>query len=305
MKEIVLTGATGNIGKALIALLRVRFPNALLTILTRSSKVSTDPFINYSVWDISQKQIDKNVLIDADAVIHLAGAGIADKRWTEKRKTIIYNSRIESTDFLVDAINKYATKLSVFVGASAIGYYGEDSLALNRSFQETDKPGTDFLAKVCKDWEAGYDKLNNPSIRVVKIRTGIVLDPNSGMLKKMRPLTNLKIAPIFGSGNQVYSWIAIEDLCALYCSAIENENFTGPYNAVSSDPKRFKNLSKAFASKGNSFYIPLYIPKWLLKLIIGQLSNELCKSQTISANKLINMNFDYQFPTLESYILKH
>ena len=284
MSKILITGGTGLVGKRLTKMLIER--NHEVVILSRNPKKT-----NEYKWDISNNYIDENALINIEYIIHLAGAGIADKRWTDKRKKIIIDSRVNSANLLFEKINELKINLKGFISASGIGYYG-----INKSeniFAETDKAGTDFLAEVCNKWEQAALKFSKKNIPVTILRTGIVLTKKGGALEKMKtPI----ITPL-GSGKQYISWIHIEDLCNLYIKAIE-DNLIGIYNAVAPELITNKNFSKTLAKNINRPFINIGLPSILLKLVLGELSSILLSGNKISTKKIGKNNYSFRFSKL-------
>ena len=227
----MITGGSGLIGRRLSFLLKSR--GYEVRILSRSN----NPKNNYKtfVWNVSEQYINDSAFEGLNHIIHLAGAGIADKRWSEKRKKEIIASRVASTNLLYNTVKRLKTPLNSFISASATGYYG--AVTSETIFEEKDKPAKDFLGKVCSLWEDSIFQFNEIKIRTVALRTGIVLSKDGGALKKMKT----PIITSLGNGKQYMPWIHIDDLCELYIKAIEDQEFKGAFNAVS--PEHISNLS--------------------------------------------------------------
>ena len=289
MKKVLITGGTGLIGKRLSFLLASR--GYEVRILSRND--SSNSVYKTFVWNVKSQYINDNAFKDLNHVIHLAGTGIADKRWSEKRKKEIINSRVDSTNLLYATVKRLQIPLQSFISASATGFYG--SFTTQTTFKETDKAATDFLGKVCRLWEKSIFLFNKENIRTVAFRTGIVLSKNGGALKKMKtPI----ITPL-GDGKQYMPWIHIDDLCELYIKAIEDTNFEGAYNAVSTEYQSNISFSKALAKIHKRLFIPIGAPKFILKLIFGEMSTIILNGSKVSASKIKQTGFKFKFETLE------
>ena len=285
MARILITGGTGLVGKRLRQMLIDK--NHDVIILSRSPKKKHE-----FKWDISSNYIDEQALKNTDYIIHLAGAGIAEKRWTTKRKHEIIDSRVESTNLLFEKINTLRIHLKGFISASGIGYYGTTTSHL--VFKETDKVGVDFLAYVCQKWEQAANQFLKKNIPVTILRTGLVLSAKGGALAKMKtPI----ISPL-GSGKQYMPWIHIDDLCNLYITSIE-EGLTGVFNAVAPEHHTSKSFSKALAKSLKRPYLGIGIPGFLLRFLFGKMAVILLEGSRISVKKIENKtNFTFEFSTL-------
>lgn len=284
MSKILITGGTGLIGKRLTEMLVERDHDVV--ILSRSPKKP-----NEYKWNISKNYIDVKAIENIDYIVHLAGAGIAEKRWTKKRKQLIIDSRVKSANLLFEKISEQNINLKGFISASGIGYYGNKNS--DKELIETDIVGTDFLAIVCKKWEQAALQFLKIKTSVTIFRTGIVLTKKGGALEKMKtPI----ISPL-GSGNQYISWIHIDDLCNLYIEAIEN-NLKGIYNAVSPEIITNKEFSETLAKNINRPFINIGIPSIILKLVFGKMSSLLLNGNKISAKKIEKNNYSFRFSKL-------
>ena len=228
MAKIVITGGTGLVGSYLSKMLSKNNHEVVHLSRTPDSSAHYPTF----EWNIGKKYIDPNALDGADFVIHLAGAGVADKRWTKQRKKVIIDSRVESIKLLKSQIEKQQVKLKSFISASAIGYYGMDTGAAELT--EESKPGNDYLAHVVKLWEAEADTLAEFT-SVAKVRVGVVLAKEGGALKEIAKPVKLFVGAPLGSGDQYMSWIHIYDLCAIFRHVLENK-LEGTYNATAPNP---------------------------------------------------------------------
>jgi uncharacterized protein (TIGR01777 family) len=300
---ILITGGTGMIGEAISqSLIEKGHEVIILTRDPSTNKNPVEPGVSYAGWDIKEQKIDLDAVAKADYIIHLAGAGIADKRWTAERKKEIEESRVKSGEFLVHTLLNNPHKVKALVSASGIGWYGPDPEIPNpQPFIETDPPGEDFLGQTCKKWEDSVEGLEPVNVRVVKFRTGPVLSLASGMLPEfLRPI-KFGIASILGNGKQVISWIHIEDLVRMYIYALENEKLHSVYNAVAPQTATNKTVVLQLAKTlKNTFFVPVYVPSFVLKAMLGELSIEVLKSTTVSPSRIKNAGFVFQFPTLEA-----
>ena len=302
MSLIIISGGSGLIGSNLTRHLLDR--NHDVVILTREkNKTSEDKRIQYSFWDVTKQVVDVELINKADHIIHLAGAGVMDKKWTAEYKKEIVNSRTKSAELLINSIDKNNPRIRSFISASAIGYYGPDQNPLPHKdgFIETDLPAPGFLGETCVLWEASSEPVKQSGIRLVKFRTGIVLANGGGALQEFKTPLKFGVAPIFGNGKQIISWIHIDDLCRMYCDAIENDFMQGVYNAVAPEPVSQKKFMIKLGQKvKNRFLTPMHIPHFMLKLILGKRSIEILKSATVSNKKIKASGFTFLYPSLDA-----
>lgn len=298
MPTILITGGTGLVGTRLTELLSAK--GHQIIILSREKKTSPSPNVSYAVWHVDKQTIDQDAISRADHIIHLAGAGVAEKRWTEKRKEEIVNSRTQSSALLVKALKENANQVKTVVSASAIGWYGPDPSAHADGFHEEDKPSHDFLGGTCKLWEESIAPVEQLGKRLVKLRTGIVLAKQGGALKEFMNPIRFGVAAILGSGKQVISWIHIDDLCNLYIKAMEDNSMQGSYNAVAPSPVTNKQLTLLLAGKmRGKFFIPVHAPTFALKIALGEMSIEVLKSTTVSCEKIKKAGYRFMYPALD------
>lgn len=294
---ILITGGTGLVGKTL--------SNALLAkgykviVLSRNLKPASEN-LGYALWDIKKQEIDIAAVQKADHIIHLAGAGVVEKKWTGAYKKEIVESRTESSRLIVEALTNNENKVKTIISASAIGWYGADSVPV-KPFTETDPADDSFLGQTCKAWEESIEPVTSLGKRLVKIRTGIVLSKEGGALAEFKKPIHLGVAAILGNGKQVVSWIHIDDLCRMLIAAIENEMMQGSYNAVAPLPVTNKTLTLVLANKMNGkFYIPIHVPAFVLKIMMGQRSVEVLKSATVSCKKIMDTGFKFNYTNIET-----
>ena len=309
-RTVLISGGTGMIGKRLIKLLLDK--DYKVIILTRNPPYlpndSSAPISNlrtdkiYVRWDIEKGIIDKNAVSKADYIIHLAGAGVADKRWSSKRKKEIIQSRTKSSALIVSALKDYENKVKAVISASAIGWYGADNdRSLKNGFIESDPPSNSFLGETCRLWEESIAPVEGLGKRLVKLRTGIVLSNDGGALNEFKKPLKVSVAAILGNGRQIISWIHIDDICRMYIAAMENENLSGAYNAVAPTPVTNKTFTLKLAEQmRGSFFISMHVPSFALKIGLGEMSTEVLKSATVSCSKIKETGFTFLYPSIEA-----
>ena len=302
MSTIIITGGTGLIGRALsTSLLQKGHQVIVLTRSANAKKVNNGA--EYSNWDPENEKIDPGVVSRADVIVHLAGAGVAEKRWSRKRKQEIINSRVKSSRFLVKSLETIPNNVHTVISSSAIGWYGPDLVTKDTKmgqygFQETDPPSDDFLGQTCVQWEKSIQPVEKPGKRLVILRTGIVLSKEGGPLKELIKPIMWGIAAIPGSGRQVVSWVHIEDMVGIINSAIERESMNGVYNAVAPEPVSMKEMILGFAKALRKIYIPIRVPSFILKALLGEMSIEVLKSTTVSCKKLMESGYSFRYPVI-------
>jgi len=294
METVIVTGGTGLIGRYLCEKLKEKGYNVAL--LSRNSNPDSD--IPVYSWDPDKKMIDPEAISTADYIIHLAGAGIGDKRWTKKRKELISDSRIKTCELLFNKVEESGTKLKAFISASGIGYYG--AVTSDKIFSETDHSSGDFIGEICRQWENAADRFEESGIRTVKIRTGIVLTEKGGALARMTPTVKMGIGSALGNGRQYLPWIHVEDLCNIYIKAIEDISLKGAYNAVAPEHVTNREFMRTLAKVlEQPFFFPA-VPSFALKILFGKMSGILLNGSRVSADKIISAGYNFKFPDLEN-----
>jgi uncharacterized protein (TIGR01777 family) len=299
MQTVLITGGTGMVGTSLTELLLSKGYQVI--ILTRKPQASNVPNLTYAVWDIAKGYIDPLAIGKADTIVHLAGAGVADKRWSKKRKQEIVDSRVMSGALMVKYLTEIPHQVKTVVAASAIGWYGPDTAkSLQHGFVETDPVDGAFLGDTCKRWEESVKPLETLGIKLVSLRIGIVLNKQRGALAEFIKPAQFGLATIFGTGSQMVSWIHYKDLCKMILFGIESASLKGIYNAVSPDPISNKDLIIAITKKLRGFYLPIPVPAFVLKIMLGEMSIEILKSAKVSSNKIQEADFKFDYSTLDS-----
>jgi uncharacterized protein (TIGR01777 family) len=298
MDTVLITGGTGMIGSALTSLLTSRGYKVI--VLSRTKRDSHNN-ISYALWDVRKSFIDPAAIAEADHIVHLGGAGIADKRWTRKRKAEILSSRVNGSRLIVKALRENDNHVKTVVSASAIGWYGPDRNH-GKGFVETDRNHSDFLGETSRQWEESISGVRSLGKRLVIIRTGIVLANDGGAFPEFVKPMKAGIAPILGSGQQIISWIHIDDLCRLYLWAIEMTDLEGVYNGTAPGPVSNRELMLKIARARKRPFIAIHVPSLVLKLMLGEMSIEVLKSANVDSSKIRNSGFTFTFPTIDSAV---
>jgi uncharacterized protein (TIGR01777 family) len=287
--KVLISGGTGLVGKALQKHLQAEGYEVALLSRQRGLGAATKHY----VWDIQQQYIEPAALADTDYIIHLAGAGIADQRWTEARKKEILESRTLSSRLLFQTLQKTGHSLKAFVSASAIGFYGADTG--EQKLSEESPRGQDFLADVTAAWEQEVQPIANLGIRTAMLRIGVVLAKDGGALPKLVQPIRLGAGAALGSGQQWMSWIHIQDLCRMFSFALENTQIQGPYNAVAPTPLRNEALTKLAAKVlKKPLFLPA-VPAFALKLAFGEMATVVLGGNHVSAAKMAQAGFTWRY----------
>lgn len=289
---ILISGGTGLVGSQLTQLLLSQ--GYAVRHLSRKKRPSSQ--IQTFVWNIEEGYIEEGAFDGVSTIIHLAGAGVADGRWTKKRKQLILESRTLSTRLLFEK-SREAKGLTSFISASAIGYYGMDKS--DRVIDEDSTIGDGFLADVVRDWEKEIDQFSSADIRTVKIRIGVVLSKDGGALEKMITPIKYFVGSPLGTGKQYMSWIHIDDLCRLFLNAVEDQNFEGIYNGVAPSSVTNKVFTEKLAAALNrSLFLP-NVPEIILRLVFGEMSSILLLGSNVVSKRLNHQNFSFTYGSLE------
>jgi len=292
MQRVLIGGGTGLIGKRLSELLQEN-GYEVRHLSRRANPSAKFPAFK---WDLDAGTIDKSALEGVDYVINLAGAGIADKAWTKKRKQLIIDSRVKSNELLFKTIKESGEKVKTFLAASAIGFYGNRG---NTELTETSTAGTaGFLAESCIAWENTFTALPDVSERHVIVRIGIVLSTKGGALEKMLIPFNFGMGNYFGDGQMYTSWIHIDDVCRIFIAGIQNEKMSGVYNGTAPEPVTGKALIHAIkAAKGSNALI-MPAPVFALKLGLGERVEMLTGSARVIPQRTLESGFEFKYGEL-------
>lgn len=286
-KSVLITGGTGLVGSALIPKLKAK--GYKVSILSRSESMKETT----RIWDYKKEYLDPRAFDGVDTIVHLAGAGVADKKWTSERKDEIYNSRTKTSLLLYNELEKREHQVKTFIAASAIGLYGSDTG--NRIVKEDAPVGNDFLAHVTDAWDTATNKVKSLGIRLAQIRIGVVLSEKGGALKE---LLKPPVAAPLGKGDQYMSWIHIDDLCDMIIYAIDNTEIEGAYNGVGPKPQTNKDYTKVAAKAFKKPYLPIAVPSKVLKVMLGEMSTIVLGGSRVSSEKIQKTGFQFKFPKL-------
>jgi len=292
MKTILIAGGTGLVGQLLARTLKEEGYN--IRLISRSKP--TNPVFPTFLWNDEKGVADGNAFKEVDIVINLAGSGVADKLWTERRKKEITESRVKSNQLLASCFNNYH-RPALYLSAGAIGFYGHRD---NEILTEEHAAGDGFLSKSCIAWENAVFETTDQDIRLVLFRIGIVLSPRGGALQKMLLPWKMGISTSFNPGNQWYSWIHEKDLVRLFLFAIQNEQIKGIYNAVAPNPEKMYDFANAMNAQSKlPWRMVLSIPRMLLTTAMGEMSTVLTHSTRVSAEKIMSAGFQFTFKKMD------
>ncbi len=298
--KIIVTGASGLIGSALVSALLAQ-AHQVTTLVRRESKRHTQTDVDAVPWHPATGEVDAARLVGHDAAVHLAGESIAEGRWTDEKKERIRASRIKSTRLLAETLAQLPTRPATFVCASAIGYYGDRGAEV---LTETSAPGADFLAHVCREWEAATEPARAAGIRTVNLRFGVVLSGAGGALAKMLTPFKLGVGGRVGSGQQYMSWIALDDAVGAIEHALTHERVAGPVNVVAPLPVTNAEFTKALGhALGRPTLFP--VPAFGLRLALGEMADALLlASARVEPAQLTATGYQFKYPQLDN-ALRH
>jgi uncharacterized protein (TIGR01777 family) len=292
-KNILITGGSGLLGRQLTKELLSK--GYFVSHLSRSR--GKDPKVKTFLWDVAKNQIDEHCIDGIDAIIHLAGAGIADKRWSDERKREIVQSRTRSISIIYELLRKKAHKVHSVISASGIGYYSDRGDEL---LTEESPAAHDFIGACCIEWEDAVDRGLELGLRTVKFRTGVVLDKTGGALPQLALPVKLGIGSPLGSGKQWVPWIHPADVVGMYMMAIESEELTGAYNMAAPEPVTNKELTKAVAKQLHRPLWALRVPAGIIKLLFGEMATLVLGSTKASVQKIIQAGYQFKYPNVQS-----
>lgn len=292
-KNILITGGSGLLGRALTKALLSRG----YTVNHLSRSPGKDPHVKTFLWDVDNGLLDEHCIDGVDTIIHLAGAGIADKRWTENRKREIVESRTKSIRLIYQLMENKAHRVHTVISASGIGYYSDRGEEL---LTENSPPAHDFIGNCCIEWEKAVDEGKKFDLRIVKFRTGVVLTTEGGALPQLALPVKIGIGSALGNGRQWIPWIHHQDTIAMYLFALEEETLNGVFNMAAPSPVTNKQLTQALAMQ---LHRPLWaprVPEFLIKVLFGQLATLVLGSTKTSADKILAAGFNFKYPDVAS-----
>ncbi|MFN7825695.1 MAG: TIGR01777 family oxidoreductase [Pseudobdellovibrionaceae bacterium] len=295
--KVLITGATGLVGKELGKKLTDDGPEVVVVSRQKEKAQLECPFpCEVIEADLQKEEIPAESLRGIDAVIHLMGENVGDGRWSDEKKKRIYDSRVKSSENLIESFRRAPPK--VMISASAVGFYGDRS---DEALSEESSVGEDFLAQVCQDWERGFAVASTKpafsQVRFLNFRIGVVLSEKGGALPKMIPPFRVGLGGALGKGQQWMSWIHLTDLVELFCWALKNETMVGPVNAVAPESVTNRTFSEELAKQFGKKLGPS-VPALGLKLVLGEMSWILLASQNVQPRKITKAGFKFQFATL-------
>lgn len=290
-KHILITGGTGLVGRLITDELLKRG----CSVSHLSRRPGSNPNVKTWLWDVYKGQIDENCLDGVSNILHLAGENIAARRWTDKRKKEIIDSRTRSIELIYQLIRNKPNGVNTIISASATGYYSDRGDEL---LTEESPPNNDFMAECCIKWENAVDEGKKLGLRIVKFRTGVVLNKNEGALREMSKPIKLGFGAPLGSGKQWIPWIHWKDAVDMYLYAIEKINLSGVYNMVAPNPVTNKQFTRALAKQLHRPMWPVRVPSFVLKLLMGEMSTIVLGSTRASAKKIENDGFVFKYPEL-------
>lgn len=293
--RVLVTGATGLVGTALIRALVHRGYH--VHALSRNKRESGQPEVRFFQWDVPEGRLEEDCLEGVRAIIHLAGENIAALPWSNRRKKQLRDSRIQSILILYDALKRRGRQdVESVISASASGYYGDKG----EEWLTEDKPAAnDFLGQTCRDWEAAVQRGAGLGLRTVSLRSGVVLSPQGGIFPKVAGFVKKRLAMVPGTGRQWMPWIHLDDVVSMYLFALEHNGIHGVYNMTAPQPVRFASFVRTVADTvKHAVWLP-HAPRFVLKAVMGEMSELLLSSTRMSAEKIQNAGFPFRYPTWE------
>jgi uncharacterized protein (TIGR01777 family) len=292
MAAVLIAGGTGLIGTRLSHLLK----DAGHEVLHLSRKRKLDAEFPAYGWDLQEGHIDEEALQKASHIVNLAGAGIADKPWTERRKRQIIDSRVTSNRVIKNYLEREEFDIKAYISGSAIGYYGDQGDQILHEDTNPTKQG--FLSESVIQWEQAIKSVAATGIRTVTFRIGLVLSTRGGALEKILIPFHFRLGTYFGSGKQWYAWIHIDDLCQMFIQAIEDDKMAGIFNAVAPNPLTNKDFTANIAKAMDKTVALLPAPSFALRLAMGEMADAVLTSARVSSEKILNYGFEFSFPEL-------
>lgn len=291
-KNILITGGTGLLGKILTKELQNQ--GHQVSVLSRNPDRVKNVKAFY--WDVDKQEIDESCLNGIDTIIHLAGEGIADKKWTDKRKKEIIDSRVDSIELLYKLIAKGDTIVKSVISASAVGFYGDRK---GEVLKEDSPKGTGFLSDSCGFWEEAVEEGNKLGLRIVKLRIGLLLTPTGGVLEPFKLMVKTMTAMKFGDGKQWFPWVHADDLAGMFAWAVNHDEITGVFNATAPSPVTNKEFTKTLAKVLKRPFWPFRIPEFALSLVLGEQKELLLMSNRTDSSKIQKTGYQFKYTDLK------
>lgn len=293
--HVLITGGSGYLGNKLSELLKQE--GHVVRVLTRNVKGRPDHYF----WDPENRKIDISAIKGIDAIVHLAGAGIADKRWSSEYKKVLESSRVNTALFLKNALEKEGIRPKHVISAAAVGYYGNRGKEL---LPESASPGADYLSQLCVKWENAAKILGDQSEHLTILRLGVIMGRDSSFVKRITPFVKWHIGAALGNGNQLVPWIHSSDVVRLIALILNDSIVPDTYNVASPDKKTNKEIMKMFASSINRRIMLPPVPAFVLGILYGEMKIALLESENVDVNKLIKSGFEYEYPTLQEDVFR-
>ena len=292
MSTILITGGTGLLGSALKNALEKDGHRVL--ILTRNFPTERPDYFH---WNVEAGFVDPNALNETDVIFHLAGASIAEKRWTPKYKKVLLESRTLTSALIADRLRDFPNRVKTVIATSAIGVYGNTG---DQWVDENSTQSSGFLGELCRKWEKELMRFDGIGKRVVILRTGVVLSPKGGMLKEVQKPVKLFVGSAIGSGQQYVSWIHIDDMVRMLIYAMKNESVKGTFNAAAPEPVTNKAFMQSLAHTLHRPLWPFNVPSKLISVMMGEKAEIILEGQRVSSKKIISSGFNFNFTHIDS-----
>lgn len=292
-KTFLITGGTGLVGQRLTELLLA--DGHEVKHLSRSNKSGGQ--VECFVWNVAQDYVDPEALAGVDVIVHLAGADIAEDRWSEARKKELVDSRVETLNLLKRQLVGTSHTVTTLISSSAQGYYEPNQ---SRVLREDDAPDAGFMGQLCVRWEAAATSWSDLGVRVAINRIGLVLSRRGGVLEAIMGPIEKRLSPVFGSGSQMYSWIHVDDLCGMIMFEADDASMHGVFNAAAPNPESQRELNQAVTAQLGKSVLTLRAPKLLLNAALGERAIVVTDSFNLSSDKVQQAGYEFQHETIRA-----
>ncbi|MGV6860867.1 MAG: TIGR01777 family oxidoreductase [Putridiphycobacter sp.] len=291
-EKVLIAGGSGLIGQNLMQLLLTE--GYEVSILSRTENLNGSVKAYY--WSPKKGEINLDALKEVDYIINLAGENIGGKKWSKSQKNKIQDSRMDSTKLLFNSVKNQKINLKAYISASAVGYYG--AITSEKIYKESDPPHNDFLGQTCQIWEEAVDLFTTLDIRTAKLRTGVVLSKKGGALKKLVTPIKFFVGAPLGNGKQFMPWIHVDDLAKMYLFVMQHNQIKGPINAVAPQHVNNREFTKSIAKTIHRPILLPFVPKFMLKLVLGEMADMILYGSRVSAEKIIENGFTFKYESL-------